>query len=79
MSKQLHDLSPEDLDALIDRAVDRRLGVFMQQLLDAIPGAEDEDGADFAPEFATSLRRSIERASRGDGISLRTFREQIGG
>jgi hypothetical protein len=38
---------------------------------------EEEEGAELA-EFAASLRRALEQARSGDGIDLKSFRDQIG-
>jgi hypothetical protein len=47
------------------------------QLMDVLSGSQDE-GQDFAPDFADSLKRSIEQSLAGEGIDLQSFRDQIG-
>ena len=113
-------LSAEEFEQLVERTIDRRLKVWLTQLLDALidsqttgeynlerfigmwadftpeevrvfktileeracylAGREIESGKgmELQPEFAASLRQSLEHARSGEGIDLRTFREQIG-
>jgi hypothetical protein len=78
MSVALKDLSTEQLEQLIERTIDRRLQVWLEQLLDALTEIDEEDKAVLRPEFAESLRRSIAQARAGEGIDLQSFREQIG-
>jgi hypothetical protein len=78
MGRSLGTLSAEEFEALVERAVDRRLEVWLTQLMDALLGSQQEEKAELQPEFATSLRRSLEQARSGEGIDLETFREQIG-
>lgn len=78
MERALGTLSTEEFEGLVERAVDRRLEVWLTQLMDALIGWEEEESAELRPEFAASLRRSLEQARSGEGVNLQTFREQIG-
>ncbi len=77
MSRTLADLSQEELEELIGRTIDRRLDVWLTQLMDALTGSQEEEG-ELRPEFAASLRRSLKQARAGEGVDLKTFRDQIG-
>ena len=120
MERALAALSAEEFEELVERTIDRRLEVWLTQLLDALIDSQttDEDnlerfigmwadftpeedhvlktileervsyfagrkiefgkGTELQPEFAASIRRSLEQARSGEGIDLKTFREQIG-
>ena len=78
MSIALKDLSAEQVEELIERTIDRRLSVWLEQVLDALTGSDDEDNSSLHAEFAESLRRSLVQARSGEGIDLKSFREQIG-
>uniref|UniRef100_A0A7C1FK41 Uncharacterized protein n=1 Tax=Caldilinea aerophila TaxID=133453 RepID=A0A7C1FK41_9CHLR len=78
MNTTLQDLSTEEFEQLIERAIDRRLQVWLEQVLDALAALDDDDKAVLRPEFAESLRRSIAQARAGEGMDLKSFRQQIG-
>jgi len=78
MSTTLKDLSTEQFEQLIERTIDRRLQVWLEQVLDALTVLDNEDKAVLRPEFAESLRRSIAQARAGEGMDLKSFRKQIG-
>lgn len=78
MERTLGELTAEEFEELIERAIDRRLVVWLTQLMDAFEGADDEGSAELRPEFAASLRRSLEQARSGEGIDLKAFRDEIG-
>jgi len=78
MEKALEALSTKEFEELIEHTIDRRLEVWLTQLMDAFIGLQDEEDAELQPEFATSLRRALEQARSGEGIDLKTFRDQIG-
>jgi len=78
MSVTLGELSVEQVENLIERAVDRRLQVWLDQVLDALSALSEKETSDLRPEFADALRRSIAQAQRGEGTELRAFRERIG-
>lgn len=46
-------------------------------LLDALADFPEEEDADLQPDFATSLRRSIEQTQAGEEIDLREFRAEL--
>jgi len=68
MNTTLQDLSTEEFEQLIERAIDRRLQVWLERVLDALAALDDEDKAVLRPEFAESLRRSIAQARAGEDI-----------
>ena len=76
MDKPLAELSANEFEALVEQAIDRRFEVWLTQLMDALAGSQ-EDGLAIAPDFADSLRRSIEQARSGEGMDLKSFRDQI--
>ncbi|MFZ5821602.1 MAG: hypothetical protein ACOYYJ_17025 [Chloroflexota bacterium] len=69
MNKTLNQLSTNEFETLVERAVDRRLEVWMTQLMDALTSI-DEPAGEFRPEFAESLRKAIRqsRAGRCDAV-----------
>ena len=77
MEKALEALSAREFEELVERTIDRRLEVWLTQLMDAFIGLQDEDNAELQPEFAASLRRALEQARSGEGVDLKTFRDQI--
>ena len=78
MEKTLAALSTKEFEELVERTIDRRLEVWLTQLMDAFIGLQDEEDAELQPEFAASLRRALEQACSGEGMDLKTFRDQIG-
>ena len=78
MEKTLGALSAKEFEELVERTIDRRLEVWLTQLVDAWIGWQEEESAEFEPEFAASLRRALEQARSGDGIDLKSFRDQMG-
>jgi len=78
MDKTMGELTAEEFEELVERTIDRRLVVWLTQLTDALEGEDDEGSAEFRPEFAVSLRRSVEQARSGQGIDLKAFRGEIG-
>jgi hypothetical protein len=69
----LAELSPEEFEALVERAVDRRLQVWLAEIVEVLVQPDDEDEAELRPEFAEALRRSIEEADRGEILDLESF------
>ena len=78
MNKTLNQLSANEFEDLVERAVDRRLEVWMTQLMDALSSI-DEPGGELRPEFAESLRKAIKQSQAGEGVDLASFRDEIGG
>ena len=78
MEKALGELSVDEFEGLVEHAIDRRLQVWLTQLMDAMIGFQDEENAELQSAFAVSLRRSLEQARSGEGVDLKTFREQLG-
>ena len=71
-------LSKQELQEWVERAIDRRMEVWLTQLTDALIGVSEEENSVLRPEFAASLRRALEQARSGKTIDLDTFREQLG-
>jgi hypothetical protein len=71
-------LSAKEFEQIVERTIDWRFEVWLTQLADALIGLPEEETAELQPEFAASLKRSLEQASSGEGIDPKTFREQIG-
>lgn len=78
MEKTLVELSTAEFEEIVERTIDKRLQVWLTQLMDTLLNLPEEDEAKLQPDFAASLRRSIEQASSGEGIDLAAFRKQLG-
>jgi len=78
MAKALAEMTETEFEALVQKVVDRRLKVWLIQLMDALAGSSEEDRAALKPEFAESLKRSIEQAEAGELTSLASFRASLG-
>lgn len=77
MDRTLTELSADEFEELIERTIDKRMAVWLTQLLDALADFPEEEDAELQPDFAASLRRSIEQAQAGEEISLQEFRSQL--
>jgi len=78
MARNLGELTAEEFEELVERAIDRRFEVWLTQLMDAFEGLSDKNGDELRPEFAASLRRSLEQARSGEGTTLDVFRRELG-
>ena len=78
MARTMGELTAEEFERLVERTIDRRLAVWLTQLIDAFEGLDDEEDAELRPDFAASLRRSLAQARSGEGIDLESFRDQTG-
>jgi hypothetical protein len=78
VEKTLVELSAKEFEELVERTIDRRINVWFTQLMDALMGSQEEEGAELQHEFAASLRRALEQARSEEGIDLNTFRDQSG-
>jgi hypothetical protein len=78
MNKTLNQLSTNEFESLVERVVDKRLQVWMTQLMDALTSI-DEPASELRPEFAESLRKAIKQSQAGGGMDLKSFRHEIGG
>jgi len=78
VTKTVGELRIEELQRIIEQTIDRRLSVWLIQLLDALTTLEDEEGALLRPEFEESLRQALEEADSGDVLDLEAFRRQSG-
>ena len=79
VTKTVGELRIEELQRIIEQTIDRRLSVWLIQLLDALTTLEDEEGALLRPEFEESLRQALEEADSGDVLDLEAFRRQLEG
>lgn len=50
----------------------------MTQLIDALTSI-DEPASELRPEFAESLRKAIQQSEAGEGMDLKSFRDEIEG
>ena len=78
MNKTINQLSTNEFENLIERAVDKRLEVWMTQLMDALTSI-DEPAGELRPEFADSLRKAIRQSQADEGMDLKSFRDDIEG
>ncbi|MBI5825305.1 MAG: hypothetical protein HZB18_14850 [Chloroflexi bacterium] len=77
MNKTINQLSTNEFETLVERVVDKRLEVWMTQLMDALTSI-DEPANELRPEFADSLRKAIKQSQAGEGLDLKSFRDEIG-
>jgi hypothetical protein len=77
VSRTLAELTLEEFEELVERTIDSRLEVWLTQLVDALDALTNQDGDEFHPEFAASLRRSLKQARSGDGMALEEFRNAL--
>ena len=77
MNKTINQLSTNEFETLVERVVDKRLEVWMTQLMDALTSI-DEPASELRPEFADSLRKAIKQSQAGKGMDLKSFRDEIG-
>ncbi|MBN2207775.1 MAG: hypothetical protein JW759_00535 [Candidatus Coatesbacteria bacterium] len=78
MTGALAEMTEAEFKALVQKTVDKRMSVWLTQLMDALIGADEEGQARLKPEFAESLRRSIAEAEAGDLTDLRSLRQSLG-
>lgn len=77
MNKTLGQLTTDEFEMIVGRTVDKRLEVWMTQLLDAVANLDEKPNAELQPDFAASLRRAIQQAQDGKGMNLMDFRKQF--
>ncbi len=77
MNTTIAKLSPQDLEELIANTIDRRMQVWLTQLMDAVGSHQEEDQAKMLPDFEESLRRAINQAREGELTPLKDFRRQL--
>ena len=70
------DLSPNDLEELIASAIDRRMRVWVTQILDAIGSYDLEDQAEMDVGFEASLNQSLQQANSGNRSLLSDFHNE---
>ena len=76
MNKTINQLSTNEFETLVERVVDKRLEVWMTQLMDALTSI-DEPASELRPEFADSLRKAIKQSQADEGLDLKSFRDEI--
>jgi hypothetical protein len=79
MDTTVADLSTHELENLIGNVIDRRMQVWLTQLLDAVGEQQEEEPAEMQPEFKASLEQAFQQAESGDVIPLSDFRKQLFG
>ncbi|MBA4379623.1 MAG: hypothetical protein C0393_02870 [Anaerolinea sp.] len=77
MNKTVAQLSTDEFEKVVERTMDRRLEVWMTQLMDALTGLQEDPTASLAPDFARSLERAMQQARAGEGVDLESLRHQI--
>ena len=77
MAKSLSELTAEEFEELVERTIDKRFGVWLTQVMDALEGLSDENGEELYPDFAASLRQSLGQANSGQGTTVKTFRRDL--
>lgn len=77
MDGTIADLSTAEFERIVEQTIDRRMQVWLTQILDAISEMEDEKNSELQTEFAESLRRSIKQADAKQGVSLSALRNQL--
>lgn len=75
MDTTVADLSTHELEDLIGNVIDRRMQVWLTQLLDAVGEQQEEDQAEMRPEFKASLEQAAQQAKSGDITPLSDFSE----
>jgi len=78
MNKTINQLSANEFENLVERAVEKRLKVWMTQLMDALTSI-DEPASQLRPEFAESLRKALKQSQAGEGMDLNSFRNEMEG
>lgn len=77
METTLANLSSNELENLIATAIDRRMEVWLTQLLDAIGDVQEEDKAELQPEFEDSLKAALRQAEGDEVVSLDELRRVL--
>ncbi len=77
MNNTIADLSRQEFESLVEHIIDRRMSVWLTQLIDAIGDDKEEREATFQPEFAASLQRSVAQARKSKTTDLKSFRQQL--
>lgn len=77
MNTTIADLSPQEFEALISETIDRRMQVWITQLLDAIGGDSENDHADLSDEFSAVLQIALDQAHAGNLTTLNDFRKEF--
>ena len=73
MEKTISTMSPQEFETMVEHAIDRRMQVWLTQLLDALGEFKEEDNAPLQPDFVAALERSVEQAAAGSVIDLNEF------
>ena len=77
MENTISSMSSREFESLIGQVIDRRMEVWLTQLLDAIGDTKEEDEAEFRTEFTESLERSRQQSASGETVDLNQFRQQL--
>ena len=74
MVRVIGELSIDEFEVLVERAIDRRLAVWLTQLMDALSGELAQDEGELRPDFVAALRQSLKEARDGQTVDLVGFR-----
>ncbi len=77
METLVANLTTRELEALVEKAIDQRMEVWLTQLLDALYASPNERDDALQPSFAAALQRSLDQARAGEVMDLETFRTQL--
>lgn len=77
MEKTISSMSSREFESLIGQVIDRRMEVWLTQLLDAIGDTKEEDEAEFQPQFLESLARSRQQSASGATVYFPSSSDHI--
>jgi hypothetical protein len=77
MDKTISTMSPQEFEILVENIIDRRMEVWLTQVVDALGQIKEEETAEFTPEFTAALTHSIEQARTGNIMTLNDFRDRL--
>ncbi len=77
MEKTISTMSPQEFETMVEQAIDRRMQVWLTQLLDALGDSGEGNNVPLQPDFVAALERSIEQARAGNVTDLYEFRRSL--
>jgi hypothetical protein len=78
MAQRIAELSIDEFEALVERAVDRRLRLWLVQMMDALTGAGKEDETDLSDAFAAAALAGISSERMKDELAARGVEPRLG-
>ncbi|NKQ36432.1 MAG: hypothetical protein HF973_12545 [Chloroflexi bacterium] len=75
MEKTISTMSPQEFETMVEQAIDRRMQVWLTQLLDALGDFKEEDNAPLQLDFTAALENAIEQARTGNVTDPLAFRK----